>query len=107
MTIKDFKDTIINIKNVTLALAGKLLSDFIFIAILEVAKEQLSGPDKKTFIMKEVGDLFDFLAPKIPVPIFIYPIQSITRPIFKKIVLKIADGIIESVYIFLKVSNNI
>lgn len=64
------------------------------VAAAEISLDE-TGPAKKQFVLKAIGDLFDIVAPALPSPLWLVPIRMVIRPLARQVVLTLADGAIE------------
>lgn len=60
------------------------------------------GTDKKKIVMVAIEELYDVIAPSIPLPMFLQPFRVFLRSPIKRAVMAAADGIVEAVYAQLK-----
>lgn len=77
---------------------GELFTIFLQMSVKDLIKVSISGPEKKALVLAGVGELFDIVAPAIPLPVWLTPFRVWMRPYFKQIVLLISDGAIEAIY---------
>lgn len=82
----------------TLAEIGRLFMMFVQFAMETAAEFRLPGGIKKELVMAAVGELYDAVAPFLPLPWFLSPFRGIIAAKLRTIVLAIVSGIIEGVY---------
>lgn len=73
----------------------------VLLGLMNAATETMldaSGPEKKQAVLDGVGQVFDLIAPHIPLPWFLQPLRSVIVSRLRKFVLWLANGAIESVY---------
>lgn len=77
---------------------GELFALFLHNSVESLLDSVLCGTEKKQLILTGVGNLFDIVAPAIPLPAFFTPFRRWWRPYVKTIVLLLSDGAIEVLY---------
>lgn len=75
-----------------------LLRDLIETAVREAFDLDISGPEKKQFVLDAVGYLFDTVAPVVPLPWWLVFFRVPLLRIARRVVLVVADQFIEYVY---------
>lgn len=82
----------------TLAELGQLFIALITLAVEAAQKLRADGKEKKSWVLSAVAQLYDAIAPHVPLPWFLQVLRPVLRPHLRAAVLAIADGVIESVY---------
>lgn len=82
----------------TLAEVGQIFLSFVQIAMTAAAQFSIPGADKKKLVLAAILELYDALAPFLPLPWFLSPFRSIITAKLREIVLQLTSGIIEAVY---------
>jgi hypothetical protein len=86
----------------TWAEAGQLFVSFLQVAVESAAGLSLPGATKKEFVLAAVAELYDAVAPFVPLPWFLAPVRGILTKRFRDVVLRLADGAVEAVYFWWK-----
>jgi hypothetical protein len=81
----------------TVAEMSELLTSALRVAMAAVDSLPSTGPEKKALALAAVGAVFDALAMSLAVPLVLYPVWSIARPMVRAAVLSAASGAIESI----------
>lgn len=82
---------------IQIAELAQLLAHFVALAV--AAAEQLphvSGEEKKRIVLASVEQLYDCLAPLIPLPWFLAPLRPLLRAPLRALVLAAAEGLLEA-----------
>ena len=81
---------------------GLTVSEFaeLFVAMLRVAMDAVEsvpadGPAKKQWVINAIGLLFDDLADQC-VPVYVWPVWLVVKPLVRQLVLAAASGAVES-----------
>lgn len=86
----------------TWAEAGQLFVQFVQLAVEAATGLRLDGAGKKQAVLLAIGELFDAIAPYIPMPWYLAPLRSVLIAKLRQVVLAVASGGIEAVYYWLK-----
>lgn len=82
----------------TLAEVGQLFLALITLAVDAAARLSATGETKKSWVLSAVAQLYDAVAPHVPLPWFVAFLRPLIRPHLRALVLALADGVIEAVY---------
>jgi hypothetical protein len=81
----------------TVAELSELLVSALHIAMAAVDAMPSTGPEKKALALAAVAAVFDALSSSLVVPVVLYPVWSLARPMVRAAVLAAASGAIESI----------
>lgn len=97
----EFRDLVDQIKTaaadgLTLPEVGQILGGFSREVVIRAEQLSVSGPSKKSLVMRWVEEAVDVLVPAIPLPVWLVPFGPIVRRVAKTLLVAIADGLVES-----------
>lgn len=81
----------------TLAELAELLVAALRLSMGAVDSLPATGADKKAMVLAAVGAVFDAVAGALVVPVIVYPVWILARPMVRAMVLSAASGAIESI----------
>lgn len=83
----------------TLADCGEIWTEAVDLLVAEATHfVKVVGSEKKEWVLEQLGELFDTLAPSIPLPWFLQVVRPLFLSAIRGIVLLIASGVIETTY---------
>lgn len=82
----------------TLEECGELWSEAVDLLVAEAAQFVTPGSQKKEWVLDQLGDAFDELAPSIPLPWWLAFARPYVIGALRTVVLHLADGLVERAY---------